>query len=49
MKSDEKNPRRMPRRKDLDAERVFDGLGVAPGIGIGQVHVVEAGAITVSE
>ncbi|HWA50723.1 MAG TPA: phosphoenolpyruvate-utilizing N-terminal domain-containing protein, partial [Dongiaceae bacterium] len=48
MKSDEKSPRR-PRKKDRDAERVFDGLGVAPGIGIGQVHVVESGAITVSE
>src|ERR1700752_1985955 len=48
MKSDEKKPRR-PRRAPRDAERVFDGLGVAPGIGIGQVHVVEAGAITISE
>src|SRR6185503_2636005 len=47
MKSDEKAPRR--KRKDRDAERVLEGLGVAPGIGIGQVHVVEAGAITISE
>lgn len=50
MKSDEKTPRRAPRkRKDRDAERTFDALGVAPGIGIGQVHVVESGAITISE
>ncbi len=28
---------------------MFEGLGVAPGIGIGQVHVVESGAITISE
>ena len=50
MKSEDKAKSRRPRRrKDRDAERVFEGLGVAPGIGIGQVHVVEAGAITVSE
>jgi len=50
MKSDEKTPRHAPRRrKERDGERIFDGLGVAPGIGIGQVHVVEAGAITISE
>ncbi|HEY1361507.1 MAG TPA: phosphoenolpyruvate--protein phosphotransferase [Xanthobacteraceae bacterium] len=50
MKSEEKQKaRRAPRRRDRDAERVFEGLGVAPGIGIGQVHVVESGVITVSE
>ncbi|HNB26746.1 MAG TPA: phosphoenolpyruvate-utilizing N-terminal domain-containing protein, partial [Alphaproteobacteria bacterium] len=49
MKSDEKTPRRPRRRKDRDSERVFEGLGVAAGFGIGQVHVVEAGAITISE
>ena len=50
MKSEDKPTRRAPRRrKDRDAERLFEGLGVAPGIGIGQVHVVESGAITISE
>ncbi len=50
MKSEDKQKARRPlRRRDRDAERVFEGLGVAPGIGIGQVHVVESGAITVSE
>src|SRR4030095_9751453 len=50
MKSEDKQKARRPRRKkDREAERVFEGLGVAPGSGIGQVHVVEAGAITISE
>jgi phosphotransferase system enzyme I (PtsI) len=49
MKSEERARLRRPRRRDRDAERVFEGLGVAPGIGIGQVHVVESGVITVSE
>ena len=50
MKSEDKQKSRRPlRKKDREAERVFEGLGVAPGIGIGQVHVVEAGAITISE
>jgi phosphoenolpyruvate-protein phosphotransferase (PTS system enzyme I) len=50
MKSDDKpKARRALRKRDRDAERVFEGLGVAHGIGIGQVHVVESGAITVSE
>ena len=48
MKSEPK-ARRPRRKRERDAERVFEGLGVAPGIGIGQVHVVEAGAITISE
>src|SRR5262245_7216492 len=48
MKSDDKKPRRA-RRAPRDAERIFEGLGVAPGIGIGRVHVVETGAITISE
>jgi phosphotransferase system enzyme I (PtsI) len=49
MKSDDKPKARRPRGKGSEAERVFDGLGVSPGIGIGRVHVVDAGIITVSE
>jgi phosphoenolpyruvate-protein phosphotransferase (PTS system enzyme I) len=49
MKSDDKPKARRPRGKGSEAERVFDGLGVSPGIGIGRVHVVDAGLITVSE
>ena len=50
MKSDDKQKaRRVRRPKEREAERVFEGLGVSPGIGIGQVHVVEIGVITVSE
>ncbi len=41
--------RRRQRPPERPAERVFDGLGVSGGIGIGQVHLVEAGAVTVSE
>jgi phosphotransferase system enzyme I (PtsI) len=37
------------RRGRLRAERVFDGLGVSPGIAIGPAHVVEAGFIDVPE
>ena len=50
MKSEDRHkPRRVRRPRERDAERVFEGLGVSPGIGIGQVHVVETGAITISE
>ena len=37
------------RRGRLRAERVFDGLGVSPGIAMGPAHVVEAGFIDVPE
>ena len=37
------------RRGRLRAERVFDGLGVSPGVAIGAAHVVEAGFIDVPE
>ena len=37
------------RRGRLRAERVFDGLGVSPGIAIGPAHVVETGFIDVPE
>jgi len=37
------------RRGRLRAERVFDGLGVSPGVAIGPAHVVEAGFIDVPE
>jgi phosphotransferase system enzyme I (PtsI) len=37
------------RRGRLRAERVFDGLGVSPGVAIGTAHVVEAGFIDVPE
>src|SRR5690606_14745612 len=30
-------------------ERVFEGLGVAPGIAIGTAHVVESGVVQVPE
>ena len=34
MKSEDKpRPRRPRRKRDREAERVFEGLGVAPGIG----------------
>lgn len=35
-------------REDVP-ERVFDGLGVGPGIAVGVVHVHDAGAVTVPE
>ena len=37
------------RRGRLRAERVFDGLGVSPGVAIGPAHVIEAGFIDVPE
>ena len=48
MKSD-RPKRRRKRAAEKTVEHVFDGLGVSPGIGIGQVHLVESGAVTVSE
>jgi phosphotransferase system enzyme I (PtsI) len=48
MKSD-RTKRRRQRIGERPAEYVFEGLGVSGGIGIGQVHMVESGAVTVSE
>src|SRR5262245_56568120 len=37
------------RRRGAAAERVFEGLGVSPGIALGPAHVVESGQIDVPE
>jgi phosphotransferase system enzyme I (PtsI) len=44
-----KAPRRGGRRAAGEGERVFEGLGVSPGIAIGPAHVHEAGNVAVSE
>jgi phosphotransferase system enzyme I (PtsI) len=49
MKSEAPPKRRRQRAADKPVERMFDGLGVSAGIGIGQVHLVETGAVAVSE
>ncbi|MHA1152619.1 MAG: phosphoenolpyruvate--protein phosphotransferase [Alphaproteobacteria bacterium] len=40
-----------PGRKDgrKDTQRVFEGLGVSPGVGIGKVHLRESGEVQVLE
>ncbi len=44
-----KPPRRAARRAAGEGERVFEGLGVSPGIAIGPAHVHEAGNVAVPE
>src|SRR3954471_10965707 len=44
-----KGPRRGGRRASGEGERVFEGLGVSPGIAIGPAHLHEAGDISVPE
>ena len=44
-----KSPRRHARRAAGEGERVFEGLGVSPGIAIGPAHVHEAGNVAVPE
>src|SRR5581483_6809623 len=44
-----KPPRRGGRRAAGEGERVFEGLGVSPGIAIGPAHVHEAGSVSVPE
>src|SRR4051812_28295752 len=44
-----KPPRRGARRAAGEGERVFEGLGVSPGIAIGPAHLHEAGNVSVPE
>src|SRR3954471_19546539 len=44
-----KGPRRGGRRASGEGERVFEGLGVSPGIAIGPAHVHEAGNVSVPD
>ena len=46
-KAKSKKAHAKPARKD--AQRVFEGLGVSPGVGIGKVHLRESGDIQVLE
>ncbi len=49
MKSDAKPRRRRRPTTEAKAEIRLEGLGVAPGIAIGEAHLVEAGAVNISE
>jgi phosphotransferase system enzyme I (PtsI) len=44
-----KPPRRGARRAAGEGERVFEGLGVSPGVAVGPAHVHEAGNVAVPE
>ncbi len=49
IKTRPKAPRRGARRSAGEGERIFEGLGVSPGIAIGPAHVHEAGNVAVPE
>src|SRR5437868_14081978 len=48
-KARSKSARRGIRREAGEGERVFEGLGVSPGIAIGPAHLHEAGNVSVPE
>ncbi len=49
MKTDLREKKDRPDRDEKAGGRVFTGLGVSPGIAVGQAHVVESGMVQVPE